>query len=139
MDKLMELASRVEASEGADRELDAEVFLAAYPKIDIGWGRPLLLKKVWPTINGGRPVFWYETKSGCSGGIDDRPYTASLDAVRTLIDPADEWELTTLYNIARAVVGLNRDHQTQWPGHGEHAGANPVLALLASALRARAS
>jgi hypothetical protein len=64
-------------------------------------------------------------------------YTASMDAVRTLIDPSDEWEVSTMYNIARATVGLNRDHQTSWPGHGEHAGCDPVLALLAAALRAQ--
>lgn len=64
-------------------------------------------------------------------------YTSSLDAVLTLIDPADEWQLSTTYSIARAEVGVNRDHQTSWPGRGEHEGNDPVLALLAAALRAR--
>jgi hypothetical protein len=72
--------------------------------------------------------------------LDSGPnYTASLDAVRTLIDHTDEWELSTMYCIARATVGLNRDHQTSWPGYGEHAACDPVLALLAAALRARAA
>lgn len=64
-------------------------------------------------------------------------YTASIDAVRTLIDPADEIEITTLYGVARATVGLNRDHQTAWPGYGEHLGGDWCLALLIAALRAR--
>src|SRR3546814_3756137 len=66
-----------------------------------------------------------------------RDFTSSLDDVRALIDPADEWELTTLYGVARAAVGLNRDHQTGWPGYGEHEGGDPVRALLSAALKAR--
>ena len=75
--------------------------------------------------------------NGC--GYECKAFTASIDAAMSLIDPADEWEVSTMYNIARAAVGLNRDHQTSWPGYGEHAGCCPVLALLAAALRAIAS
>ena len=69
--------------------------------------------------------------------VSPNRYTGSMDAVLTLIDPADEFELSTTYNIARATVGLNRDHQTAWPGYGEHKGGDPVLALLSAALKAR--
>lgn len=105
------LIERIEAAEGPDRELDQDIHE---------------LVKLGLTETTDKAYNWCER------------YTASLDAARTLIDPADEWELSTIYNIARATVGLNRDHQTSWPGYGEHKGGNPTLALLSAALRARA-
>ena len=107
----MTLADRIEGLDGPSREVDAEIACA------IG-------------LNIGR-------SKGAPNDSRLPAYTASMDAVRTFIDPSDEWEVSTMYNIARATVGLNRDHQTSWPGHGEHAGCDPVLALLAAALRAQ--
>lgn len=109
---LMELALKVEGLTGPDREMDANISEIVTP--------------------------WLRTRP-CGYVIDEvLAYTASLDAAMTLIEDGDEWDLSTVYCIARAQVGINRDHQNSWPGHGEHAGCNPVLALLAAALRARA-
>ena len=48
-------------------------------------GRAVLLNCVEPTTNGGRPCFWWYTKNGSSGGTEDVPYTASLDAAMGLV------------------------------------------------------
>lgn len=108
MTDLSSLIERIEKSEGADRTLDFEILCLADPRA---------------------------IQTGALPG--DPRYTASMDAVRTLIDSADEWELTTIYGVALATVGLNRDHQTSWPGYGEHKGGDPVRALLSAALKAR--
>ncbi len=133
MTSLSDLIERVEAATGPDRGLDAEILWHIRPDrfAQLYWaaslGRPQPLETMprsgmgWVSVTRFAPL-----------------YTKSLDDVRTLIDPADEWEVSTIYNIARAGVGLNRDHQTSWPGHGENAAADPVLALLAAALKARA-
>ena len=44
-----------------------------------------MLKRVWPTINGGSPVFWWETRNGSMGGTTDVPYTASIDSAMSLV------------------------------------------------------
>jgi hypothetical protein len=125
---LLGLAERCEKAEGPDRELDALIRCAAAREYELDMRLAKRLGAVTANYEGGGHSTWL---SPC--------YTASLDAVRTLIDPADEWELSTMYCIARATVGLNRDHQTSWPGNGEHQACDPVLALLAAALRALAS
>lgn len=100
----MTLIERLEAASAPDRELDAAIFMAANPTIRLSpKSRPLLLKRVWPTVNGGRDVFWYETKSGCMGGLDDAPYTASIDAAMTLVP--EGW-----------LVGFEQDSRFERPG-----------------------
>ncbi|AVA13838.1 hypothetical protein [Sphingopyxis sp. MG] len=139
MTDLSSLIERIEKSEGADREIDLAIAVA----LDM---RPDWLAKsggeLWIDRSGAYPVLrWADASAGRSRGnpgVDDPvKFTASMDAVRSLIDPNDEWELTTLYGVARATVGLNRDHQTSWPGYGEHQGGDPVRALLSAALKAR--
>jgi len=115
-DKLMELARRVEGLSGPDRDVDLEI-------------ARIFRVTVWKRNDDDTAN--YETTHW--------RYTESLDAARSLIDPADEWDITTLYNVARASVGLNRCHQVSWAGYGEHLGGDPVLAFLAAALRSRAS
>ena len=134
MSELLKLAERVEQASGPDRELDLAIGLAA-----LGWqwiDDEFNYSERWVILDYGAAnnVGWYQ--GGIFPACIPSP-TASLDVTRTLIDPADEWELSTMYTIARATVGLNRDHQTSWPGYGSHEGCDPVLALLAAALRAR--
>lgn len=115
--EILDLALRVEALEGADREVDCLIKQAV--------GDPWDYAADWGPRDNCKPV--------------GKPYTSSIDAALTLVERGDEWQLSTIYNIARAEVGINRDHQTSWPGRGEHDGCNPVLAILAAALRAIAS
>ena len=118
-DSLRDLIERVEKASEGSRELDDDISFAL---CSLGCSFP-----------AGHA---YNRITGARTAIAARHYTTSIDAVLTLIDPADEWELSTLYSIARATVGLNRDHQTTWPGYGEHKGGDPVLALLSASLRA---
>jgi hypothetical protein len=136
---LIALAERVEAATGPDRELDAAIYLLANPKIRLFKGdRPLKLKRVWPTTNGLDRVFWYETVSGCSGGVDDVPYTGSLDAAMTLVPPGWEASLNTFANPAKAsAYCINERNDIVRPAKQYLATA--ALALTAAALRARAA
>ncbi|WP_283419199.1 hypothetical protein [Sphingopyxis sp. Geo48] len=132
MDSLIE---RIEAATGPDRELDRDIMLAAVPcdRAPFRYWVPMNENTGHGAVDVDRVYYGPH----CAQAVAVPPFTASLDAVRTLIDPADEWELSTIYNIARAQVGLNRDHQGAWPGCGEHKGGDPVLALLSAALKAR--
>lgn len=132
---LSELADRVERLEAADREVDALIRCALWaPEDAIVEQSPI--NGAWCVYHGtdraGNPrLFDLPKKFDCQTWRGE--YTASLDAAMSLIADGDEWEISTLYNIARASVGLNRNDGGT---HGEHKGANPVLALLAAALRA---
>jgi hypothetical protein len=133
------LAGRVEALAGPDRVVDIAIgsLLGLCPHESLTYER--CQGDSGHTCNACGADSWGNRNKAGQRLSDPLPfYTASLDAVRSMIDPTDEWDLTTLYNIARASVGLNRDQQTSWTGHGEHLGCDPVLALLAGALRARA-
>lgn len=69
---------------------------------------------------------------------NDQPaadYTRSLDAAITLVPEGMEYELSTLYGVARVEVGLNTD----CPERGERKDGNMPCALCAASLRARAS
>jgi hypothetical protein len=61
-------------------------------------------------------------------------YTGSIDGAVTLIPEGVEWDVSTIYNIARATIGLNTDCQ----GHGENKSCLPAPAITAAALRASA-
>jgi len=127
------LIERIEAAVEGSRELDASIYQILNPHMLPTPGK--IGSFYDPTKAGPIAAAKYHMSGGATGVA--KFYTTSMDAVLTLIDPADEWQLSTIYNIARAEVGVNRDHQTSWPGSGEHEGNNPVLALLAAALRAR--
>lgn len=64
-------------------------------------------------------------------------YTTSLDSAVTLVPKGIEWNLTNLYGIAMAEVGLNFS-DGNWQT-GRHKGGHMALALCAAALRARAA
>ncbi len=61
-------------------------------------------------------------------------YLRSLDAALTLVLEGLEWELSTLYGIARAAVGLNCQ---EGPFHGEALDESAPRALCIAALKAR--
>lgn len=59
---------------------------------------------------------------------------AWLSAAEMLVPDGSEWELTTLYGVARAAVDLNSD---EGPSYGSNECGSPALALAAAALKAR--
>ncbi len=63
-------------------------------------------------------------------------YTTSIDAAVTLVPEGAEWDLTTLYGVARVAVGLNMD---EGPHYASHEGGRLPMAICAAALRARAA
>lgn len=65
------------------------------------------------------------------------PYTTSLDAAVTLVPEGAEWEMTNLYGIAYADVGLNFNDIAS--SNCRRNDGNLVMALCAAALRARAA
>lgn len=76
-------------------------------------------------------------RPGMTGEDSPPPYTASLDAAVTLVPEGIEWNITNLYGIAQAEVGLNFS-DGNWQT-GRHKGGHLALALCAAALRARAA
>ena len=114
----LDLADRVEAAKGPDRELDLRVAMAVLP----GWDYPLDDAAVaFHTKYGGQPA-----------------YTASLDAAMTLVpEGARIAALAQEIGTPRWLVKLgNADRPGGLP---TCAGATPALALTAACLRAHAS
>ncbi len=156
MDNLMELASRIEASEGADRELDLEIaLLFADPEDRLARvietskrGLNQRLGQSWELeAKGVQYEVWNEHCCYANGNIPVASYTASLDAAMGLIPEGCGYEVHSEYGdelVASAhTYPLTGRHiaRVYTPAHGsyETTAATPALALVASALRARAS
>jgi hypothetical protein len=122
MSGLIELAARVEAAEGPDRELDALIYRA---------------------LAGFPTEHWF--RYGETHLTDERvPFvTASLDAAMTLVPEGVGDGITAEWNVERwASNGVYPEHvrATAWVCGARRAyAATPALALVAAALRARAS
>jgi hypothetical protein len=124
---LVELAARVEAAPGPDRELDAIITSAAWPYRSEG-GR------IAPAPSGnGRCVSYYA--SGNHGTWKAPDYTASLDAAMQLVP--EGWEPWDLNKGARWHFSLNKQGG-KYPIVDGHADTW-ALAICAAALRARAA
>ena len=128
---LLDLADRCEREEPS-RQLDREIAAA------LGYGVQVIeIDDEHPMADvfkvGGGLEFMI-LPDGRRTGIP--PYTTSLDAAVTLLAEGCEWELTNLYGIAVASVGLNRANGN-WQS-GAHKGGHLALALCAASLRARA-
>ena len=137
---LMDLAERCEKAEGADRELDAEIWATAVGRVfDATSRRWLKIKRAWPANNGGKDCFWFETASSMQG-TNAILYTASLDAALSLVPEGLLRSMLEDPRVSRAVAHVRTksilDPDTQeWSGYAK---ALP-LALCAAALRALAS
>jgi hypothetical protein len=135
MTDLMELASRVEAREGPDRELDALICLA----IGQSGGNPI----VAPGMAG-----WLVGSQTNPNPVEAKRYTASLDAAMSLVPPnCYPWvefgknkgvaESRRWYAHIAAPDDWDRQRvEDEW--HCDVYAATPALALTAAALRARA-
>lgn len=121
---LLALAERCEKSEGPDRELDGAIASAlGLPHgPDSGW------------CNSENGDYW--TKDECAD-----PFTASLDAVFTLVPEACLATIKELWDGPRkagnATVTLY--DEGFWQGVWQGIAATPALALCAAALRAHAA
>ena len=131
MTDLLELAARIEAASGADREIDRLVhFHVVHP-----WLAEKAVKWVDAAYEGPGEFLWWDADrlaSGKEGYPDAFEFvTGSLDAAMSLVPEGHHWKVDSWHGYtakmqAGSVVSA-----------GE--GTTPALALCAASLRARAS
>lgn len=128
MTSLEELAVRVAAASGADRELDALIASAAWPYR----GRGEVIRPA--PSGGGRCVSYYRT--GNHGTWKSPRYTGSLDAAMSLV-PEGHWFGAGLDGLVKGPPGW------AWVSSNDDTrlvrGTTPALALVSAALRARSA
>lgn len=128
---LIELAERVEAATGPDRELDKAIAEHA-----LGWQPPVKNGSCGPNYSGRGAYEWHDA-AGEANGFYVPSYTASLDAAMSLV-PEGWWVTLTTDGGARASL---HNHEWLMAAHGRNPArgmaATPALALTAAALRAR--
>lgn len=132
MSDLAALAERVEKAEGPSRELDAEIQVRVFEKP--GYRFP-------DRVLNRRPADWHEAASrfrwdGGGGHCPWPAYTASLDAAMTLVPKGMVFSLSTEEPGPWAWVGPKRGEGSEKPAI---MAATPALALVAAALRAKAT
>lgn len=132
--ELLALAARVEAAEGADRELDAEISVAVHGG-EIVWKTSTGTMEAYPTRR--------YASTGHVGGIGAAPvpaFTASLDAAASLVPEGHEWRVETLNmrDGRGGAIVCRPGSAERFPGVTMHCAATPALALTAAALRAMA-
>jgi hypothetical protein len=146
MDKLLELAERCEAAEGADRELDIAIALGL-PSATYG-DKAGRFYNAGPYYDGADDRIGFEAEDGSTvvpGGAPDmlvRPYTASLDAAMTLVPEGHKWVVQQNDSDKpgrQHFAELRRGHMTSYDKAFPVWATTPALALCAAALRARAS
>lgn len=131
MTNLLELAAKVEAAEGPDRELDAEIWLACTPGAT---------RDQWSYIHNatGRECHVDETRDASHRLVIIPAYTSSVDAAMMLVPEGWFWRVghSTLY---AGWAHLNRKHPDFCNREDEHSAqaAAPALALTAASLKAR--
>lgn len=132
MTSLEELAVRVAAASGADRELDALIASAAWPYR----GRGEVIRPA--PSGGGRCVSYYRT--GNHGTWKSPRYTGTLDAALSLVPEGPNGS-----NVYPRIARVTPDKWEAHLGFGNRAvghtarAATAALALCAAALRARSA
>lgn len=94
-----------------------------------------LLTRLEDAKEGSRELDAEIGQFACAEYYCSPPYTASLDAITGLIErelPGVEWDITNVYGMNRAAVGLNFE---DGPEYGE--GATPALALCIAFVKAK--
>lgn len=121
------LIKRLETEEPT-RELADKVLLAC------GWTRA----EETSQEHFGQVIYWHapgDKVATWSGSLPNP--LISLDAALELVPEGMEWDLSTMYGIARATVGLNAENEGgPWYGESRFAGGTPI-ALTIAALKAR--
>ena len=111
-----DLADKIEAAEGPDRELDKRIVLALYPEAIVDF---------YCQGDDEPVVFHAEPLVRQKGELPT--YTASLDAAMTLVPEGMKWSVST-FRPKRATAQVSNRCRIA---------ATPALALCAAALRAR--
>jgi len=129
--QLEALAARVEAAQGADRVLDAEICVALRGYTMHEDSDPMTgIFAFWV----GKP--WESECINCSNWID---YTSSLDAAASLVPSQYAWTLGQNVHHRTWLASVNTLDADGAPCSVAMTGAaTPALALTAAALRARA-
>lgn len=136
--ELLALADRVEALQGADREIDAEIACAIkFPK----------LRPVRPDDFDGKYGYSAGNIKVDTGFMMAHSYTASIDAALSLVP--EMWVVASLEwwpCTKRASVTLREVRKNDWGvgydqtcGDGRSEASLPALAITAASLRAKAS
>lgn len=136
---LLELAAKVEAASGPDRELDCAIAVAAAGFFELP-----------PRWEGGPVGYGYtnadgeQIHPGHGGDQLVKPYTASLDAAMTLVPEGYDWSLCRYAQVDEGFLpfSVNMTPEVQpYPVDQEIdvEAVTPALALTAAALRARAA
>lgn len=136
---LQDLAERIEAADGPDREIDAAIYQMLNPHME---PIPATAGRFYdPSKTSRQSAVRYHISGGATG-LAPR-YTASLDEATTLV-PGPDWEWSLEVQMGHLLHGDDErmiaivkmgDPLRGW----EAAAATPALALCAAALRARHS
>jgi hypothetical protein len=126
--------------DGAERELDATIYLTAFGDRPYGVITGNKHQVVGVGTLSGYVEAYRDVLTADDALHDDvvPRYTASLDAAMTLIPAGLTWEVSTDYVPALAGIYSGTDDDDGLPAYQGEA-ATPALALCAAALRARAS
>jgi hypothetical protein len=132
-----ELADRIEALTGPDREADAAIAVAMRNGLPLGSEWALKFPK-WEVEPGSKGVVRIigNVNGNCddiSGRFTAPRYTSSIDAAMTLVPKGWSWSVGFDEHGNRAIIGAFGNMETI-----ASKAANPALAICAAALRARA-
>lgn len=123
-DILNDLAARVEALEGADREVDAMAAASQIKALD---------KTQFKTIE-----HW--AKAAILNNWTTPRFTASIDAAMKLVPPDALWRVGHDYGEPPSIMAnVSYDRSKGWPGFTKATASTPAIALTAAALRAHAA
>ena len=133
---LQDLAERIEAADGPDREMDRDIMLAAVPcdRAPFRYWAPMNEN----TGHGAVDVERVYYAPHCAQAVAVPKFTASLDSALTLVPEGHDWILVdqrATYGTPFVRVKSGDDRVADWEGRAP----TPALALCAAALRARHS
>ena len=124
---MTDLIARIESADGPDRELDAEIFIAAcHPT----WRIQTECKLFPEQVQTGR----IQKPDGC-GWRNAPAYTASIDAALTLAP--EGWHMSVHTTVGALLQGSAAVRDRDGGPSFASAASTPALALAAAALKAR--
>lgn len=131
-DPITSLIEKLEGAEVGSRELDGAVWYAVHePDVEHGF------LHVEQTEQGPMEVLTCELGSKFADCVGS--YTTSLDAALALAErfwPGQEYEITTLYGVARVTLNMNHGDQAG-PHYGHNDRGHAPSAICAAILRAQ--
>lgn len=130
-----DLIGRLEAAEVGSRELDCEIYAIENPHM-----KPVR-SQIGRFFDPKRASEHSAEKYHISGGATGTAarYTTSIDAAIAMANrvlPGQEYEIATIYNIARVALNVNHG-SAPGPFYGSNGCCNVPLAICAAILRAK--